>query len=343
MKMADFLLIRSGGDAQVLEALAVAADLLARFGDDVQIDIITTEELAGCAELGLDVRRVVAVPPFAKEEWGNLRKPEGDSWQSKLFSSSRALKNLVQVNSKKYRALAEELRLVTYEAVFDLDMTAFSLSAVKMAKTDKAVGFDGSQDNSALPGFSLIYHDSYLIPTNFSHVQRCRQLVARHLDYKPQAVGRAYLKAQERPDWLGDAPYIFIANLVPASFIEAVETCLQQLGRADIRLLHAERDLPKEVSVGERCAVAQHALVTVGGGLEAMLSAASYRPTFFMGDKQQMMDHAIFVASPNDCVVQLKNLLGVEEAPPSPPNLPNNDNGDEGAPKSGGIKLKTSS
>lgn len=329
--MADYLLIRSGGNIQVVEALAVAADLVDKLGDDAQVDIATTETLVSCAQMGSHIRRVIGIPPLGTDTLANITKPEGSSWKEKLLSSTQAVKSFVKDNSKNYWKTSENLRLVRYDVVFDLDMNAFSLSTTKISKNDKIIGFDGSAGKESMTGASLLYHDSYKIPNDLSSGMRRRQLVARHFDYSPSHLSDSYIKSYDRLEWLGDSPYILLSGNVPNVFTDTIDSYLEANNPKNVQVLggkygylnHASADF----SIEERAALSQNAIAIIGNDIEAVLSSASAKPTYFIGDKSQKMCGAQFLSNSNELLEQLKQWLPSIDA--APIDTPPSENGDD--------------
>ncbi len=320
--MTDYLLIRAGADTEVIEALAVAADLVDKFGDEVQIDIATTEALVDCAKMGRHIRRVIAIPSLATDTIKDMTKPAGVSWKDKLLSSTKAVKSFVQDNSKNYWAMSETLRLVRYDVVFDLDMTTFSLSTTKIAKKEKIIGFDSSGERESMTGASLLYHDCYQIPHNISSMMRRRQLVARHFSYTPNPLQDSYINDYQRLQWLDDSPYILLSGNVPNVFTDVLDKFFCDSNFSAVRVLGGKYGYPDSKSgftIEETAALAQHAVVTIGNGLESVLSSASGKPTCFIGDEAQKMDNAILITSTEELLAHLKQLFPCVETPPETP------------------------
>ena len=306
----DYLLVRGKSPENAVDALAVAADMDA-VSEEVQVDIATTGNLVDYLEVGGAVRRVVGIDAPDIEEIKGLNFSETDGgWGKKLFSAAKSLTKMAGENARNYWGMAETLRLVRYDAVFDLDASAFSLAVARLAKADRIVGFDVSGLSNPAPGAAMMYHETYLIAKELSREMRARRLVARHLDY---AIGGRRNHLRETPP-LSVAPsedFVLLCGQVPRPFREAVE--------AREIVVISEADGPYDALSGlERVALARQAKAAVGDGGGLGLAAVAGAAALFIGALSEKPENAVAVTTPTELNGALESLLSPPPPEPSP-------------------------
>lgn len=336
--MPDYLLIHGQSDSAVINAMAVAEDLQRKQG--AQVDIVVPPERQAIAELCLTLRRVVAVdiapsvPQLPLAELKTELQSEHGGWKNKLLAAtqSRALLNTVKSgvksvaeaalsNFRQYRDLLDELRLVGYDAVIDLDANAFSMLVSRAAKTKKIIGFAAANINNAPAGLELLYHETRVVPKNLSRLQQCRQLAARTLGYEPDPQPAWQLKPCPPPPWMPPTPFILVGGKVPPPFVKtAAAAGLPLLGDFPDSAIKP----PAPPAIGDWAALAKAAAVVIDSDVFAALATATGTPTIFIGGKKDMPDNALLAESPaalqsalSECLSASAKTITAEKLPPA--------------------------
>lgn len=301
--MHEILLIRGTDPIHVVDALAVAAELVQSLGEDTQVDIAVPAAYADYAALSSAVRRVIPVAAPETGSWEALSDGDGDGNDSpdthaavklggKLFSAAKKISALAGENIKTYWKLKEELRITEYDVVFDFDFSAFSVALNKAAKSKKVVGFNVQQVPQAIPGGDLTAHEVYLIRGEMSDSTRMRHLAARHFDYRTATEA-------EPLDWLlhpGSAPpdtpappYLLAGGMISPPFMQIIEQQALPVVRVESEHTWSASELTGMVQGAER---------VVGNGIASALAAAAGIANIFIGTAKLAPARAVCVETP---------------------------------------------
>ncbi|MGI9298497.1 MAG: hypothetical protein ACR2QC_11470 [Gammaproteobacteria bacterium] len=299
--MAEYLVIGGKNEDAVLHALAVAADIATKKAD-AQVDIATSPALAPVARLGKTPRRVVEVkiaPSAPGVSLDALKNAPSGGWKG-VFSFAQKAAKTAALSARnqfgQYRELAEELRIVRYDAVVDLDGDAAGLLAAKLAAADKVFGFAADNLPDAAPGASLLYHDTRAVPRNLPRREQCRRLAADCLGYTPPA----------RPEWdFADPPppanapappFLLIGGKIPEPFMEILRAAGPPLFAPE--------------SPADILAAARICECAAGNGIAVALAAAAGARALFIGGAANSPPEATATESPTALQQEIGEILG---------------------------------
>ena len=292
-----------------MDLLAVAAEVSTTL-KGAQVDVAVPAEFADLMSLSAAVHRVIPVSP-PEGGWGDLTagdESEGAAAAAglggKLFSAAKKLSSVAGKNVRTYWQLAEQVRAVQYDAVFDFEFSAFSVAVAKLAKTQKVVGFDPSSLPAAIPGAVLTAHDTFFVKGEMSHSTRMRKLVAKFFDYHAAEDARA-LDWQLRP---GDAPstaspYMLVSASLPPPFLEVAQ-------QGDLPVVQLDEALPAAQMAGMVSGAARVA----GSGIATALAVAYGAKAYYIGSAADAPQRARLVSTPAE-LAQALAPAAVEEAP----------------------------
>lgn len=315
--MQEILLIRGGSAEQVLDLLAVAAEMSAALGDDkVQIDAAVPAQFADCLALSTALRCVI--PVSAPDGEGLSDMLGGEGLGEKLFSPAgllSAAKKLTSVagsNIRTYRQFAEDLRATQYDMVFDFEFSIFSIAVSKVAKSIKIIGFDSQQSENKTLSASLSAHETFAISGEMSSSTRMRHLAARALNYTAAAESRALdwcISQCAAPDDAPPPPYLVASAALPPPFMEVI----RQTGQEVVVI---EEKQP----VAEIAGYLQSAAAAVGSGVVAALAAAVGIPNLYVGSEKSLPHRARHATTPKALESALAELAagGGEEGQEAP-------------------------
>jgi hypothetical protein len=305
--MTDYLLIRGGDGERILDALAVAVDLSTNA--NIQIDIAVPAALVPIAQLSEVVRRVIPITAPTPPKFSEAVS-KGD-WKNKLIAATKTVASAANRNMRDYLAVAEKLRLVRYAAVYDFDASGFSLAVARAAKTQKIIGFAPECAPNAVSGAALMYHDTRLVPQKLSEVERCRYLVARHLNYPPDLPIGWKLRTTVPPTWMPKTPFIDVLTAAGITVVGDFE-------KADVCA-------PEPLSPEILAALSSAATVVVGNGLLTSIAIAKGTKTLYIGAAKALPYRATLIDTPTALNEALKKCATPSAAsrpvdtPPTPP------------------------
>ena len=307
--MQEVLFIRGGSAANVLDMLAAASELHAIHGDYTQIDAAVPVEYADYVRLGSIWRRVIAVTPPDKGDWASesmTEKPEAESTIAgiggKLFSAAKKISAIAGKNISTYWQLAEEVRITSYDVVFDFEFSPYSIAISKVARTGKIIGFDPQMLENPVTGAALSAHDNYLIKGEMSTSGQMRHLVARYFGYTAAKDSRLLdwrMQQCTPPADKPDSLYGVVSATVPAPFMEVIE------GQS----LPFVKLAPGQYSVSETAGLVQQAEVVVGDNVISHLAAAAERNNIFVGVKAKTPQRAQLAETPSMLAEKLEKIL----------------------------------
>ena len=310
--MPEYLLI-SGRDAvSVAYMPAVAADIISKI-KDAQVDIAAPTAYADYARISAVVRRVISISPPTVPEM----KSDAAGWKGKFSALAKNIATSAAQNFREYRDTIGELRITRYDAVFDFDAGAFSISVARAAKTDKIIGFAPDSLIDPIPGASLMYHDTRPVGKgDTTFLSRCRKLSSKYLNYS-LAPMKWNINIPELPSWVPDKPFFLVGANTPAVFINVVaETDLVLVGDFD----KADVKIPADATPGDIVAAAAAAKAVIDGGLTAILGTAANAPVFYIGDKAP--DNTVVISTPAELSAALADLTTPQDSPLAKPRRP---------------------
>ena len=307
--MAYYLLIRGGSAANVVDALAAAADIAAHEGD--YADLAVPEEFAEVARLGANIGRVIPVAPLAKPDLTAMNE-SGGGWRDKLKATAKNVASAAAQNIGEYKQLTKLLRDNHYDVTFDFDGTPFGVAVARAAKSEKAVGFSPESFDSPMPGLNLAYHDTRTVRNQLCGTERCRTLIARYLN-----------RAMMPTEWkLNIAPAesragVLVGDSIPQPFMEVLQ---KAAGARDI--VEANANAANAAELAEQAAKCEFA---VGNGLTTALATALGAKVFFVGGAKDAPEKAIVAETPSALTQELNNWLTDDPFTPPPPQQQQNE------------------
>ena len=319
--MADYLIIGGKNDDSALCALAVAADIAVKL--DAQTDIATTPARAPIVRLGRNLRRVVEVDiaPSSTPDVSldALKNAPSGGWKGMLSFAKKAAQDAAvsaRQNFGQYRALADDLRLVRYDAAVDLDADAAGLLAARLASATKVLGFASENIPDAAPGASLLYHDARAVPRSLPRREQCRRLAAAFFGYTLDPRPPWDFIAPPLPANAPAAPFILIGGDIPEPFMEILRAAGLPLFAPD--------------SPADMLAAAQAGECAVGSGVAVSIAAAAGARALFIGGAAHAPPEATTTESPSalqDALAQALTAARLQksetEESPSPPSAQN--------------------
>ena len=317
--MHDFLLVRSQSVENCVDLLWVAAELTEVF-DQAQVDIAVPEDYTDYMNISDVVRRVISVPPPDTSTLASLAEKKNDSWRDTIFSAAKKITATASKNARAYWTLAEELRLLHYDAVFEFDSNMFGIGVTRLAKTEKIIGFDERNIDSPATGAKLMYHETYHIPGHMSHSMRLRQLAGRHFNYSPIPRDNK-ISRQAPPENTPKTPYIVIGGNIPKVFLQTVYSGgISIAGNAENAPINA-----KDMSAANLVGLIQNAAAVFGNGPVTAIAALTGKPTWFIGNERDLPEKADYISTPT-ILKEAMQKLSVASLPAD-----NTGNGDDDA------------
>lgn len=268
------LIVKTSSMGDVVHALPVVADILARFAP-AQIDWLVEAPFAAIPALHPGVRRVI---PMAWRKWRQALLSR-DTWRAMA-------------------ALRAELRHEPYDLVIDLQGLLKSVLWARQAQ-GPVVGYDRASVREPLA--AALYARGAAVSRGLQAVQRNRLLVAEHLKLRPPQSPPIFGLRAPAEGWRPRDAYAVIipnasraAKLWPERHWVAVGRRLRERGWLPLVLwgkpeeqtlaeriaASCEGDVPPFLSVGDMAGVLSHAQHVVGLDTGfTHLAAAFGRPT----------------------------------------------------------------